>query len=147
MKSLFEMVPYGWGRRGVNPWREFDRFFENPSGLLEKNLEGFTFAPSCELSEDTKAYWLKVDLPGLKKDEIKVDVTENHITVSGERKVERKEDKKNHVSEMAYGSFTRSFSFPVSVDPEKTEAQFENGVLRVTLPKAVQGGTRQVAVK
>lgn len=105
-------------------------------------------SPKCEASETPEAYHFKLDIPGLTKDQIKVDLHENVLTISGERKEERKEDdKKRHFSEISYGSFTRTFALPTAVDNEKVTAKYENGTLFVELKKSDTSKARQISVK
>jgi len=102
------------------------------------------------MREAKDSYMMKFDLPGLTKDQIKIDFYENTLTVSGDRKEEKTtedKDAKVHYSEMSYGSFTRSFSFPQAVDVEKANAKFDNGVLTVEVPKRDGGNRRQIQVR
>ena len=136
-----------------NWMRDFDRFFETfamPAALKQANadLAKYTANPSCEVTEDALAYHLKFDLPGIPKDQIKIDLHENRMTVSGERKDEKTaDDKRRHFSEVYYGSFARSLTFPTSVNPEKVAANYENGVLSITVPKAEGHRARQITIK
>lgn len=104
--------------------------------------------PSCEVTETASHYKMKFDIPGVQKDQIKIDLHDNCLTVSGERRDEKKEDKdRHHFSEMFYGNFLRSFTFPTKVDPEKVEAKYENGVLNIQIPKNTPTTARQIYVK
>lgn len=135
----------GWGRqvdRMLEDWAG-DRLFRGQAGELP-------FNPSCDVTESKVGYQLRFDLPGVSKDQIKIDLHENTLTVSGERKTERKEgdaENKKHVSEVYYGSFMRSFTFPQTLDPERVDARFENGVLSVELLKKDSPRSRQISVK
>lgn len=145
-------------KKSWDPFRELgfgpkslDRFFDDamklrgPIGSL-----AMAFNPGVEMREAKDFYTMKFDLPGLAKDQIKIDFYENTLTVSGERKEEKaSEDKdaKVHYSEMSYGSFTRSFTFPQAVDVEKATAKFDNGVLTVDVPKRDGGSRRQIQVR
>lgn len=132
-----------------SPGRGLDRFFEDfyTSPVRKKS----DFSPKVHVEENKLAYLLKFDMPGLSKDQIKIDLHEKTLTVSGERHEEKKtadkEDSKLHMSEIYFGSFSRSFQFPESVDAEKTEAKFENGVLTLSLPKKEQTQKRQISIK
>jgi HSP20 family protein len=136
-----------------NPWvRDLDRFFDQvawPSlrrGDADFAKQGFN--PSCEVSEDKTGYHLKFDLPGIPKDQIKIDLHENQLTVSGERRSEKKEEnKRQHFSEVFYGSFSRSLTFPSSVDAEKVSASYENGILNIMVPKSEASRTKQITIK
>ncbi len=137
------------GGFSTSPQKTFDRLFEDLAGArLNADLAKYSFNPSCEVAENRASYMVKFDLPGISKDQIKIDLHDGYLTVSGERKEEKKEDdKKRHFSEVYYGSFSRSFSFPTSVDAEKTEAKYENGVLLITVPKMAANGARQITVR
>ena len=108
-----------------------DRFFQDSFGPSIKQ-----FSPSVDISEDEKAYEIHVAVPGVKKSDFKIDLTDGKLTISGERKFEEKKEGKNfHSIETQYGSFTRSFFIPEDVIEEKVEANYEDGVLKLTLPK------------
>jgi len=143
-----------WKRNNLNPYRSFsqnlEKLFDEWMGVknFAQELDEYGFNPRCEASETKDAYELKFDLPGIPKDAIKIDLHENQITVSGERKEEKTEqNKKRHFSEVFYGSFTRNFSFPTKLDVEKTEAKYENGVLSIHIPKLSATQSRQVTIK
>jgi HSP20 family protein len=140
-----------------SPFRELQRIQDDMDGLFEnfftKDRElmepmRFEWCPLCNLHEDDTNYILEAEVPGLEKDEIKVSLKDNIITLSGERK-EEKEDKKkhSHIIERHYGSFSRSFSLPVDVDEEKIDASYKDGVLRVILPKTEKTKMKEIAVK
>ncbi len=132
--------------RGTN---DFDRFFDDWS-LPSLRDSSAAVTPRCDVSENDKVYLLKLEIPGMTKDQIKIDLHDNYLTVSGERrteKVEKSKDDRTHRSEIQYGSFMRSFSFPVPVDGEKTEARYENGILNLSVPKKAIGGARQIPIK
>ena len=94
------------------------------------------WAPFVDIVGDEKSCLIKVELPGVKKEEIKVGIQDDVLTISGERKYEKEEKDKNfHHFERAYGSFTRSFTIPEDSDGEKVSAEFKNGILKVRLPK------------
>lgn len=145
-------------RNNWNPMKEtlalskaLDRMFDEwPSAKLTTDLAKYNFNPSCEVTEDKAAYHLKVDLPGVPKENIKIDLHDNRLTISGERKEETKtddKDHKTHFSEMFYGTFSRSMTFPMAVDAEKTEAKYEGGVLNLTIAKKTTANSRQISVK
>lgn len=135
-----------------NWMKELDRFFD-PFGLpslrrTEADLTKYGFNPQCEASEDEVAYHLRFDLPGIPKDQIKIDLHENRLTVSGERKSENeKATKRQHFSEVFYGSFSRSLTFPTPVDSEKVTAAYENGILSIDVPKSGGTRTRQISIR
>lgn len=143
-------------RNNFSPFRDlmtlsksFDRMLEDWP-VARTDLAKYNFNPNCEVKEDKSAYMLKVDIPGVPKEAIKIDLNENRLTLRGERTEEKKTDDKDsqtHFSEMFYGSFTRTMTFPVPVDAEKTEARYENGVLTMTIPKKTAQNIRQISIK
>ena len=128
-----------------DPFKELQNFqktFEYMNRLMRDTQREVTdskvdFIPTVNTREADDAYYIEVDLPGVKKEDISIDVNDNILTISGERKVEdeRKEDEFYRV-ESVYGKFERSFSLPEDVDVDKIEAKAENGVLIVKIPKA-----------
>ncbi len=123
-----------------DPFREIreleNRLFQNyvPAVQAEKGINAFT--PSVNTREDENAYYIEVDLPGVKKEDIKVDIKDNTLTISGERKLkeEVKEDDYYKI-ETAIGKFTRTFTLPEDADIENIDAKSENGVLEIVIPK------------
>lgn len=107
-----------------------DRFFNNDVTV------GKSFTPRVDISETEKAFELSFAIPGIKKNEINIDLNEGQLIVSGERKFEEKKEEKNfHSVETRYGSFSRSFHLPDNIDANKVEAKYEDGLLNITIPK------------
>jgi HSP20 family protein len=135
---------------GVLP-KAMDRWFEDMYTPAQRSrIEKSMVAPTVEVHETQQSYLMKFDLPGLQKDQIKIDLHDNSLSVSGERLEEKKEestDKKKHLSEVYYGSFYRSFTFPETINAEKVEAKYENGVLSLNIPKKENLGKRQITIK
>jgi HSP20 family protein len=100
-----------------------------------------------DITEDDKEYIIKTELPEVKKEEVKVSVENGLLTIVGERKFEKEENKKYHRVERAYGRFIRSFVLPEGVDPDKVNAEFRDGVLKVHLAKSEQTKPKQIEVK
>lgn len=124
----FEIAPL----RSVNPFALFDEF---EKGFWPKNLHHFQadeMFPKLEIWEENDIFFASVDIPGVEKDSINIDISDDIISVSGERKEEKKSE---GYSEKYYGSFKRSFRVPSSYNLEKVEAHFENGVLSLAVPK------------
>jgi HSP20 family protein len=126
----------------------FDRLFNEFMNVKKTNgLQSLSFSPSCEVTEEDNKYVLKFDLPGVTKDQVKVEADKDQLTIRAERKEEKKsETKKKYLSEMYYGSYTRSFTLPGPVDEKKVDAKFENGVLTVTVPKTEYLKAKQIPV-
>jgi HSP20 family protein len=106
------------------------------------------WAPSVDIIEDEKEYLVKADLPEVKKDDVKVTVENDVLTIAGERKFEKEEkDKKYHRIERSYGTFLRSFTLPAGADGSKVSAEFKDGLLKVHLPKSEKAKQKAVEVK
>lgn len=121
--------------------REMDQFFDDlvPFSWMRENggklME--SWAPSADISEDEKEYLLRMDIPGMEKKDIKVNFQDGRITVTGERKQEETDEKKDYIRKERYeGSFYRSFSLPDAVKEDGINATFKNGVLKISIPKA-----------
>src|SRR5690349_6323478 len=106
------------------------------------------WAPTVDITEDEKEYLVKADLPEVKKEDVKVTVEDDVLTITGERKVEKEDKgKKFHRLERAYGNFLRSFTLPPGAEGAKVSAEFKDGVLKVHLPKSEKAKTKTVEVK
>ncbi len=118
-----------------------DRFASQPAGSRP-------WGPAVDIIENDKELLLAADLPGVKLEDVEVKIEDGTLTLSGSRKFEN-EDNKNgyHRIERSYGAFHRAFALPESVDATKVEAAFENGVLKVTLPKKELARPRTVKVE
>lgn len=93
-------------------------------------------APNVEVGETDEALEVTAELPGIAKEDVDVSVSDNVLTIKGEKREETdREEKDYHLKERSYGSFRRSFTLPANVDVDKTEAKTEDGVLRITIPK------------
>jgi len=147
--------PFAYMRRFAE---EMDNLFENfgiqtglrmPSFLtrgheLLRREAGFIpgeWSPQIDVSERAGQIVVHADLPGLSKEDVKVDITDDLLTIQGERKEQKKEERAGCTySECRYGSFYRAIPLPVGVESSKATAQFRNGVLEVTVPAPVQSG-------
>ena len=106
------------------------------------------WSPLVDISEDEKEYVVKAEIPEMKKEDIKINVHDDVLTVSGERKYEKEEKgKKYHRVERAYGSFMRNFALPENADGSKISAEYKDGVLKVHLPKSEQAKKKAIEVK
>ena len=132
-------------------WSQVDRVFDDfthgfgirPFRALEEKLDAFT--PSVDLIEDEKEVSIKAELPGIDEKDIDVSITRDVLTISGEKKVEEEENKKNYYRmERSFGSFQRVVALPEGIDADKAQAEFKKGVLTVTIPKTKEA---QVAGK
>ena len=108
-----------------------DRFFNDTVNAAQQ-----AFVPAVDIVEDEKSYEIHVAVPGVKKSDFKIDLTDGRLTISGERRSEEKKEGRNfHTLETQYGSFKRSFYVPEDVNTDAVEASYEDGVLRLVLPK------------
>ncbi len=114
----------------------------------EETMTVSQWLPLVDITENEKEYLIKVELPEVKKDDVKVTVESGVLTISGERKFEREDkDKKYHRIERSYGSFTRSFSVPDDAEDSQVSAEFKEGVLTVHLAKSEKARPKSVEVK
>jgi HSP20 family protein len=103
--------------------------------------------PSVDVAETEQVYELKAEIPGLKKEDVKLTLEDNVLTLQGERKEEAENRKKNiQISERVYGRFQRSFRLPREVKAENIKAAYKDGVLTVEIPKAEQSKPKEIAV-
>lgn len=129
---------------------EVNRLFNvgiNRSGDGEEIVRG-AWSPSVDIFENQDKIVLEAELAGMKPEEVDISIENNIITLKGERKFEKTEDKDNyHRVERSYGSFVRSFTLPRTVVSDEAEASFNNGVLSVTLPKREEAKARKIEIK
>jgi len=105
------------------------------------------FAPPVDIYEDDRHVTLKMEVPGIDEKDIDVRIENNMLTVHGERKFEKEEKEENFRRiERQYGSFTRSFMLPTTVDPNQVQANYDKGVLRITLAKKAEAAPKQIKV-
>ena len=105
------------------------------------------WAPRVDISETDTAYLIKGEIPGVNKEDVRVNIEDGMLTMSGERKQEKEEkDKRFHRIERSYGSFMRSFRLPDNVDEAGVKAEFKDGMLNVTLPKSTQAKNKAITV-
>jgi HSP20 family protein len=113
----------------------------------EEALTTTSFAPPLDIYEDEHTIALKMEVPGIDEQDIDVRLENNTLTVHGERKIENEEKEENFRRiERQYGSFTRSFTLPSSVDPAQVSANYDKGVLKITLAKKADAKPRQIKV-
>lgn len=111
-----------------------DRFFNE--NLSRTGGAAYSFVPRVDIVEHDKAYEIHVAAPGMQKDDFKLDLNDNYLTVSGERKFTKEQNDKNfHSIETQYGTFNRSFALPENADASKINAKYNNGILEITVPK------------
>jgi HSP20 family protein len=127
--------------------RLFNTFFDAPAAPGNGPSLGRRWIPAMDLVEEGDEYVLKADLPGLSEKDVNIELEDNVLTISGERKSEHEERKEGYYRvERASGSFSRSLTLPEGVDPEGVRASFHNGVLEVRIPKPEQRKPRKVTI-
>jgi HSP20 family protein len=139
--------------KALTPWRPlhalarrdmFDDFFREFLGTREG--EAGALEPAAEVSESDGDVTVKLEVPGVEKDQLHVSVTEDEVTVRGETRKKTEEKKNYYRQEIHYGAFQRTVALPTDVDPAKASAELKQGILRITLPKAEQAKARRVDV-
>lgn len=114
----------------------------------DNELTRGAWSPSVDIFENKNEIVLEAELPGMKAEDVNISIENNILTVHGERRFEKKDEQDNfHRVERAYGSFTRSFTLPPTVSSENANAEFENGVLRLTLAKREEAKPRRIEIK
>jgi HSP20 family protein len=122
-------------------------FHDSFSEGRDESLTTSTFAPAVDVYEDEHSITLKIDVPGIDEKDIDVRVENRTLTVTGERKFEKEEKEENYRRiERQYGSFTRTFTLPNTVDTESVSANYEKGVLKVKLAKKAEAKPKQIKV-
>jgi HSP20 family protein len=134
-------------RPGV-AWPTFGRLAslqDELNNLFESSLQAWT--PALDVYEDKDGYSIRVELPGMRREEIEVSIQDDALVISGERKAEEaKEGTEVHRQERFYGKFSRVLTLPNAVAGDKVKASYKDGVLTVTLPKAEEAKPRQISV-
>jgi len=136
----------------ITRYNPFEDFFQDfGKGFWLKPLPfpaGTELKMKIDVKEDDKSFTVKADIPGVKKEDIQIDIEDDRISLSAEvkREKEEKKDEKVVYSERAYGMVSRSFTLPVDVDAKAAKAEYKDGVLNLTLPKKGNGSAKRVAV-
>ena len=138
------------------PFREFSTLQDRMNRLFresyndagrDESLTTSSFAPAVDVYEDEHKVTLKIEVPGIDEKDIDVRLENNTLTVHGERKFEKEEKEENFRRvERQYGSFTRSFTLPNTVDPNLVTASYDKGVLKIKLAKKVEAKPKQIKV-
>ncbi len=127
--------------------RLFNTFFDTPGGQGGAPATARRWIPAMDLVETADDFVLRADLPGLSEEDVNIELEDNVLTISGQRKAEHEERKEGYYRvERASGTFSRSLTLPEGVDPEKVDAHFDRGVLEVRIPKPEQRKPRKVTI-
>jgi HSP20 family protein len=139
------------GYRIRSPWEELHRMRRQLERVFDESSNQQSAAgvfPLINLTEDKDSYYVRAELPGVKGDELNIQVTGNNLAISGERKIDTEEEgAKYHRREREAGTFSRMIGLPGEVNTEKVEANLDNGVLSISIPKAEVAKPKQITVK
>jgi len=125
--------------------RLFDNFFTDRTSQLQSYSD---ITPIVDVEETDQEFLISVEIPGIKKDDIKITFENNYLTISGEKKIKKDVKKENfHHMERSYGKFSRTLAIPAGVKLDKIEAEYEQGVLNIKVPKAEEAKPKQIEVK
>lgn len=152
---IMALVKFSPVRELLDVERQFNRMFNtlgNRFGLTERNsddeYENAVWMPLTDVAEDIDNYYLKADLPGIKKDDVKISYTNGNLSISGERAQEKEtKEKQFHRIERSYGKYYRSFRLPEKIKEDKINAEFKDGQLNITIPKAEEVKPKEIAIK
>ena len=124
----------------------FDEFFGRIPGRVED--EESVWNPNVDISESGNWITINAEIPGMTKEDIKISIQNNTITLRGEKKQEKEEkDINHHRVERSYGAFVRSFSLPTPVETDKVKASYKSGVLKIVLPKTEEVKPKEIPVE
>ncbi len=128
--------------------REIDRMFDSFFPKSNGDQEQAVWTPRVDLAENENSYLVHLDVPGMKKDELVINYQDGTLTISGERKFEETEEKANFVRvERRFGHFYRSFDLPKTVNADKIDATYHDGVLDIRVPKAEETKPKPIKIK
>lgn len=143
-------------RNGLGPFedishemeRMFDSLLGRTVGTMMRSGTAEKFVPSLDVGETPDAFEVSLDLPGVKPEQVKVEMYEGKLIVSGERtSVHEAKDKNMHRVERTSGSFYRAVSLPTDVNVEQIDARYEHGVLHITLPKVAKQQPKKIEIR
>jgi HSP20 family protein len=129
--------------------RDFNRLFREAFSPVfgEGELSTRTWAPPVDIYENGESLVLKAELPGVNPDDVEIRVEDNTLYLKGERKFEKEVKEQNyHRVERSYGTFTRTFSLPNSIDADKVAASYKDGVLTLTMPKKEEAKPKSIKI-
>jgi len=135
-----------------SPWRELEDMQRGLSRILDDTSFGTTetgqWAPAVDIRETDDALLVQAELPGIDKKDVKLEVKDSVLTISGERSYAKDVKEENvHRIERSYGRFVRSFSLPSNVDTDRVDASMKNGILEIRLPKKESAKPKAITVK
>ena len=124
--------------------RLFEPFFRFP--YMQESMGASAWNPAVDVLEENERIIVKIEVPGVEEKDLRLTFQDGLLTVSGERQFEQKDGRNYHRIERAYGSFTRTFTLPRSVEGSKIEASYRNGILEIEIPKREESRPRQIAI-
>ena len=135
-----------------NPFAEFGTLHRELATLIDGRTSNSTavaeWAPVVDIIEDDTAYLIKAELPEVRKEDVRVQLEDGVLTLSGERRIEKEEKaRKYHRVERAYGVYSRSFALPEDINPEKIDASYKDGVLTVSVAKSERAQPKKIAIR
>ena len=134
-------------QRALRPWLFSDDFESAIDRWMGGNTAKSSFVPAVDVQETDEAYIVEADIPGMKKEDIQIEILEDTVTIQGSRNSENEEKKENyHRIERSSGSFKRSFRIPGGFQHDRVKATFTDGVLNLTLPKVEEQKAKQIEV-
>ena len=145
---------YTLRRPSLSPWRELEEVSNRLARMFDESpvstgSNGGTWMPRVNVEETKDEMLLSAELPGLGHDDVSIELENNVLTISGEKNEERTEgdeERRYHLWERRYGAFQRSFTLPRTVSAEDIQANFDNGILTIRMPKVAEAKTRKIAI-
>ena len=149
------LVKWNPARELLNIEREFNKLFNTfnqrfgfDDSTMNEELENAVWSPLTDISENKDQYILKLDLPGVSKENLKLNFHDGELIISGERKQEKEDkDSKYHRIERTYGKYYRSFTLPQTIQADKINAEFKDGQLTITVPKSEEAKPKELEIK
>ena len=149
------LVKWNPARELLNVEREFNKLFNTfnrrygfDDSSMNEDLENAVRSPLTDISENKDQYILKMDLPGVSKENLKLNFHDGELIISGERKQEKEDkDSKYHRIERTYGKYYRSFTLPQTIQADKINAEFKDGQLTITVPKSEEAKPKELEIK
>ena len=149
------LVKWNPSKELLNVEREFNKLFNTfnrrfgfDDSTMNEELENAVWSPLTDISENKDQYILKMDLPGVSKENLKLNFHDGELIISGERKQEKEDkDSKYHRIERTYGKYFRSFTLPQTIQADKINAEFKDGQLTITVPKSEEAKPKELEIK
>lgn len=128
---------------------EVDRFLNDTVRFFDESVtERMGWRPAVDMDESQEAYTISAELPGLKKEDIKITIADNKVIIGGEVSEEKETQEKNYyLKERVRGKFSRAFALPTAIDANKVDASYKDGILVLTLPKVEEAKPREITIR